>query len=62
MAHALDDPNDYAEALVLRARGRLDPQTLHAWMVQRLVVDLALEHERAVQVSDALISRRRHHL
>jgi hypothetical protein len=57
-----DEPPSYAHELVLYAGGRLDAHALHAWITQRLVLDLDLDHlEAEVLAHEAMrdVARRR---
>src|SRR5512133_1047159 len=50
----------YARALSAYAGSRLDPASLHAWMIQRLMTDKGLEHAEALLLTDNVLNEARH--
>jgi hypothetical protein len=54
-----DDARSYADGLHAYAGDRLDPHSLHSWMVQRLMLDLSVAHDEATVVVDETLERRR---
>lgn len=45
----------YAAGLQRYARGQLEGHALRAWMIRRLMLDLALDHDAAARATDAVI-------
>jgi hypothetical protein len=58
-AEARTDPARYAAGLHAYAAPRLDPLSLRAWMVQRLMLDLSLDHDGAEELTVRVMSARR---
>jgi hypothetical protein len=62
------EPLAYAADLRDYAGSTLDGRSLHSWMVQRLMLDLDLEHAGAAEVVDEVLAqprpapRRRRHV
>jgi hypothetical protein len=61
------DPVAYAAGLRVYAGSTLEARSLHCWMVQRLMLDLGLEHGRAGEITEGVLAlelpvrRRRRH-
>lgn len=53
--HAPAEDVAYAVELYRYARGHLDAHALRAWMIQRLMLDLALDHDAAARMADRAI-------
>lgn len=56
---ARGDSHAYAESLYAYAAERLDPFSLHCWIVQRLMLDEGIEHERAEEAFELVLDRAR---
>jgi hypothetical protein len=53
------DPSRYAASLHAYAAQRLDGRSLHAWMVQRLMLDLSLDHAGAEELALGVLQSQR---
>jgi hypothetical protein len=51
------DAEAYAESLYAYGSARLDAYSLRCWIVQRLMLDLGLDHDRAVTALEATVGR-----
>ena len=49
----------YAECLYRYAAPRLDPFSLRCWIIQRLMLDNGIEHQRAAEVAEYVLSKER---
>lgn len=56
---AKTDPARYAAGLHAYAAPTLDASSLRAWMVQRLILDLSLDHDGAEELAAGVMSSRR---
>jgi hypothetical protein len=56
---ARTDPARYAAGLHAYAAPTLDETSLQAWMVQRLMLDLSLDHDGAEELAASVMSARR---
>jgi hypothetical protein len=56
---ARTDPARYAAGLYAYAEPTLDLLSLRAWMVQRLMLDLSLDHDGAEELTVSVMSGRR---
>jgi len=52
-----DEPRAYAAELRDYAGTTLEGWSLHCWLVQRLMLDLELEHDRAAQLTDEVLAQ-----
>jgi hypothetical protein len=53
------DSAAYARGLYGYAGTRLEPASLHAWMIQRLMIDVGLGHADALLVTDTVLTEER---
>jgi hypothetical protein len=51
----VSDAEAYAESLYVYASARLDAYSLRCWIVQRLMLDLGLDHAQAVTALEAMV-------
>ena len=56
---ARSDPSRYAASLHAYAAPTLDAPSLRAWMVQRLMLDLSLDHAGAVELAGRVMESQR---
>jgi hypothetical protein len=56
---ARTDPARYAGGLYAYAAPTLDAPSLRSWIVQRLMLDLSLDHEGAEELAASVMSSRR---
>lgn len=58
-AEARSDPSRYAASLHAYAAPRLDAPSLRAWLVQRLMMDLSLDHAGAEELAAGVLESQR---
>jgi hypothetical protein len=58
-AEARSDPSRYAASLHAYAAPTLDAASLRAWLVQRLMMDLGLDHAGAAELAARVLESQR---
>jgi hypothetical protein len=53
------DAPDFAHELYEYGGGRLEPRSLHVWMLQRMMLDAGFEHDAAARITDVVLDEER---